>query len=361
MTSARAAELGRRLGRHEGAGAQAYGRAVCAEIRRAVGYDFSCFATGDPATGMVTGTVKDPDVDARDAELAHYEYAVDDLNQFADLARRPVPVGLLRADTAGAPGRSRRYAEFLEPGFGFGHELRVAFRADGLVWGAISLYRDAGPRGFTAADARLLGEVSATVARGIRRSLIAGAVGTGSGGAGPVVLVLGEDGILQTTPAADRLLRDSGGVPMALLAVASAARAVAAGRADVVPRARMRTPTGGWATAHAVCVPGRSGAGPEVVLTVEDARPPEIVPLVVAALGLTRREQDVVGLVLQGAGTAAVAAQLHLSPYTVQDHLRSVFAKAGVSSSRELTAKIFFEHVAPRIGSPLGADGGFAP
>lgn len=362
MTSARATELRRRLTRHEGAGVQTYGRAVCVELRRAVGYDFACFATGDPATGMVTSAVKDPDLDARDAEFAHYEYAVDDLNQFSDIARRRVPVGVLAHDTAGAPGRSLRYAEFLAPGFGFGHELRVAFRADGLVWGAISLYRDAGPAGFTGADVRLLGEVSAAVARGIRRSLILGVHTAAPPAAGPAVLVLGPRGVLQSTPAAERLLHDSGGaVPVALLAVASAARAVAAGRADVVPRARLRTPDGGWASAHAVCVPGRSGGEPEVVLTVEAARPPEVVALLVAALGLTRREQDVVALVLQGAGTAAVAAQLHLSPYTVQDHLRSVFAKAGVSSRRELTARIFFDQYATRLGSPLGADGWFAP
>lgn len=62
-----------------------------------------------------------------------------------------------------------------------------------------------------------------------------------------------------------------------------------------------------------------------------------------------------------GADTAAIAAQLFLSPWTVQDHLKSVFAKVGVPNRRELTATIFVRQYGPRIGDPLGPEGGFLP
>jgi len=54
--------------------------------------------------------------------------------------------------------------------------------------------------------------------------------------------------------------------------------------------------------------------------------------------GLSDRETDVVTCLAEGDDSRTLAARLHLSEHTVQDHLKSAFTKTGVRSRRELLA-----------------------
>lgn len=52
--------------------------------------------------------------------------------------------------------------------------------------------------------------------------------------------------------------------------------------------------------------------------------------------------------VARGRSTKAIARDLFISEWTVQDHLKAIFAKFGVRSRQELVAAIFFDHYGPR-------------
>ena len=152
----------------------------------------------------------------------------------------------------------------------------------------------------------------------------------------PGLVVFGEDDAVESAnPAAQAWLDE---VPVAIRAVALAAR-----DGSSVARARVRTPAGLWLLLRG------SLLGVRAVVVLEPARAPEMAPLFAAEYGLTPRERTVTELVAQGLSTDAISRRLHLSPYTVQDHLKAIFEKAGVGSRGELVARLFFEHYAPRL------------
>ena len=109
----------------------------------------------------------------------------------------------------------------------------------------------------------------------------------------------------------------------------------------------MLSQTGTWVVLHGATLV--SDGARRVAVIVEPAHPARIIPLLMAAYGLTEREQEVTRLVLQGESTAQIAERLVVSPHTVQEHLKSVFEKTGVRSRRDLVGKVFFAHYEPRL------------
>lgn len=341
-------------------------------MARALPFVAACLATIDPGTRLLTSARKFGALQGRDThdhEWALLEYGEVEETSFSRLAEGTDDAVGLHLVTGGAVHTSPRMERFMSPHFGFSDELRVVFRDRGHLWGSLAVFRDPDSGSFVEHEVDFVGSLAPTFARGLRAGMLATlASAPVTDLSGPVVLVVGPDNLVRlTSPGAEEQLAalgtpDDWGRPIGLITgVVTAARGYARGESPVPPRCRVRARDGRWLVMHATpLTTGDGAASGEVVVTIEEARPPEIVSLVVAAFDLTPRERDVTQLVLQGVDTKEIAATMHVSTYTVQDHLKSVFDKVDVRSRRELIARIYFDQYVPRMGTQVAPSGWFS-
>jgi DNA-binding CsgD family transcriptional regulator len=306
-----------------------------------VRYDFACFAVTDPASGLVTGASKTRSLGVGDEEFAAVEYGPPDVNSFAELADRNPPVGALSMDTGGHPERCRRHRELMLPRFGFTDELRVLFPSRGVTWGGMALYRGPDEPPFDAGDVDQLAGITGLVGAALARSLFRPAPPPDpAAGVGQAVLIVDRaDHVTQLTASAETAVEELGGwehgsLPASILTLVASTRAHGEQAATLV-----RTTAGRWLSLRAALLSGPGGHS-DTVVTIDATPRTALSRLALAAHGLTAREEDVTLLVLQGASTQSIATKLHLSPHTVQDHLKKVFGKVGVTSRRDLTARL---------------------
>lgn len=340
-------------------------------VQRVVPFAGVCLSTLDPATTMVTGSRKLGALDGRnenDVHWAQIEYGADDPTAIAAMVVSRTAVTGVHETFGGDLDRSVRMAEFMVPHFGYHDEARVVFADRSGAWGAIAMMRGDEDPPFSAGELDFLATIAPSFTRGIRAGLLVQLSRRGSApDPGPaVVIVDAHDRIVQSSPGATAQLARIADVPNTgdpltmVQAVVSGARRFARGEVERMPRIRVRTSDGVWLVLHAAPLGGAGDRAGDVVVTIEEARPQEVIGLVADAFGLTARERDVTAMVLRGADTREIAAAIHVSPYTVQDHLKSVFEKANVTSRGELVARVYFDQYLPRMGGALSPAGWFA-
>jgi DNA-binding CsgD family transcriptional regulator len=232
--------------------------------------------------------------------------------------------------------------------------------------------RETGARDYEEREVQLLERASPIFARAIRRALVAEACADAEARTDPPgVIELDASGALTgaSSSAGPLLAELSGGDEQAgarapaVHAVAAATRAAVA-RAGAkgspqLPSAAVQTPAGSWLVLHGGLLGGPGGG--EVAVFIQRAHPTLVAPLLLKAFGLTAREQEVAQLLLRGATTAQASQRLSISPYTVSDHVKSIFDKTGCRTRGELSARLFFGEHMPRIGKgvSVGDDASF--
>lgn len=311
--------------------------ALLDELRAVVGFDAYSWLLTDPETEVGCAPLADVPCLPELPRLIRLKY----LTAKNRWTRIEAPVALLGAQR----DASLVWRDMLA-GYGVDDVASVVFRDRFGCWAFLELWRLGPARPFTDADSAFLTAVAAPVTEALRRcqARTFDDVPAPPERTGPVVLMLSPElEVRAQTPETDRYLRtlvppdaERRPVPSGAYNVAAQLLAVEAGVDDHPPWARVHLAGGAWLTLRAA----RIGDAPaDIAVTIETASPAERTEVFARALGLSAREAELLGHLVAGADTHHIAERMFLSEHTVQDHLKSIFAKSGTRNRRTLIAR----------------------
>ncbi|HEU5486226.1 MAG TPA: helix-turn-helix transcriptional regulator [Microlunatus sp.] len=306
-------------------------RDVLDQVRRTVPFDAFAWMLTDPETTVGT------------APLAE----VPCLDRLPDLvALRYTSARRWTAGPPGMPYRPVRAGSVLErflAAYGTYDVVSIAFADRYGWWSFLDLWREGGL--FSVGECELIGLLAEPVTAALRKARAAGFVvaqqGTRPAPSGQAVLLLGPDlTVRRQTPEAESDLRallpteeSRRPVPAAAYNVAAQLLASEAGVDIHPPMVRAPMAPGRWITVQAARL------GDDIAVTIGPVEQRPRWHLFCRTHGLSDREAMIVIGLAEGDDTRTLAARLHLSQHTVQDHLKAVFAKTAVHSRRELLAR----------------------
>ena len=318
------------------------------EATQAALHDVATFSWGalmtvDPDTllptgGMVEGFAAEACAPFWDNELLAPGY-----NKFTDLARSTTSVATLYEATDGDLDRAPIYTN-LYAQLGVADELRAAFVVGSRCWGVVSLLRaiDDGP--FTDEECRHVENLVPIIARALRAAVVA--LDTEAKGSASMLVVDAGNRVEDLTIEAGRMLDDlrtvgvdEDGLPAIVRSVVTRARA---SRSSTHIATRVHGTSGVWRRVTAIPMEGARGS---VAVMIEPARAADLTPILLEAYGLTEREIDIVIQLARGLSTKDIATELSISPHTVRDHVKAIFAKTGFTTRGELVARVFSDHL----------------
>jgi len=304
-------------------------------LRPAIGFERWCWPLTDPSSALSNGGTAEFDLWSEVPRIATLE-------EHGDVTSKPRLVlgahasASLHAATGGDLARSRRWRECLQP-YGVGDELMTVCRDHHGCWGSVELMRDSDDAPFSDDEVHFLHELAPLLATLVRRSAFLQWHGDDESSEPPPATLIVDAGFRLTswTPAAHRWLAE---LPPAVYEITARVLTPPDAATGLPATVRMRTGAGRWVTLEGAPLEGADQGA--VVITIRASEPAEIFDLLCRAHDLTRRERQLAALILEGLATKQLAAALCISPHTVQDHLKSIFAKTGLHSRRELASHL---------------------
>ncbi|QTJ68463.1 helix-turn-helix transcriptional regulator [Rhodococcus sp. ZPP] len=310
-------------------------------VEQTVSSDLTCWAMIDPESLAISSMTSGRNRIPQEYEplLAESEYGGRDPATFADLACTGRGVARASDLPVDEVARSLRHSGVWRP-LGLPREVRVIFRVDGTCWGGAGFVRS-GPD-FSDRDIEFLALVAPGLAAATRAAAVHSPATHPPDDQGPAVVLTSATGDPLSFTSAARTWRDRveevahGRMTVVLRAATFGARSSSSG----IFRARIRDAHGGWILVRATAMLG--GDESQTVVTFESAGGSDLTGLLLAAYGLTAREREICSDVVAGYATSDIAQRRAITANTVQDHLKSVYAKTGVRSRAELAARLRF-------------------
>jgi DNA-binding CsgD family transcriptional regulator len=343
--ASRALERINRVCRTASADAISLRSAVLDEIRRVVNFDAYAWLLTDPETEVGSAPLADVPCLPELPRLIRLKYLTP-INRWTHLDG---PVALLSVATDGRLEGSLVWREMLAD-HGVTDVASMVFRCRYGCWGFLDLWRCDPGGGFTTGDVDFLAEIAKPVTAALRRCQ-AGNFSLSAPpavGVGPVVLVLSPDLVVRAqTPETNEYLSllvppgmDRRPIPAGAYNVAAQLLAVEAGVDDHPPTARVHLSGGVWLMLRAARIGAAAPTdGQDIAVAIEAVPAAERMSLFGLACGLSARELALLNHLRMGFDTRRVAGEMFLSENTVQDHLKSIFAKTGTSNRRTLLAR----------------------
>lgn len=337
--------------------ARARGRieAICAEfhddrslrlqvlgvLREVIGFDAYVWLLTDPVTAVGVAPLADVPCLTELPALIRAKYATT-INRWTILRLQSSPAGTLSDAVRGDLSRSLMWRDILSR-YGIGDVASAVFADQLGCWGFLDLWRSDTSAPFSAAEAGFLAEVAAPLATAVRQCQARTFVDPATShrpDLGPVVLMLDDDLRIASRTAASRAWLDAllppepdqKAIPASVYNVAAQLLAVENG-VDAHPAfARTHLADGFWLALRAARLSADqplTDRAATIVVTIEEASASERLELFGRAFGLSVREYELFGLLATGCDTRTMARQMSLSEHTIQDHLKSIFAKTG--------------------------------
>ena len=316
---------------------------VLEELRRAVGYDAYVWLLTDPSSTVGCAPIADVPAVQELPLLIRFKYLTA-VNRWTALAAQSVKAASLHQTTAGELSRSLVWKEVLAS-HGIRDIASSVFADRHGCWSFLDLWRSEGSDTFAEDEIAFLAELAPVLTRALRERQSTTFVATAEPrrrSGGPVVLLLGDDlSVRSQTEATKEWLRvllppapDQPTIPAGVYNVAAQLLAAEQGIDSHEAFARVHLSDGFWLTLRAARI------DTNIAVTLEESSPVERLEVFARAHGLSERERELLSLLAHGSDTRQIAERMFLSEHTVQDHLKSVFAKTADHNRRTLVARI---------------------